>query len=259
MAIWRDDIVVALEVLDGKGTYPEIYAEVAARRSYLPPNWKAIIRRTIEQASSDTDSYRPGATDLFYSVRGLGHGVWGLRLMPDNRPTVAETGDPQCSAGQGYASDSVVKAAIENHAVQQAKDHYRRIGARDLEEHGKPFDLKLRLDGAEIHVEVKGSTRLLSSVTLTRNEVADARQTGTNHLFVVDQIKLTTGPDGAIMTSGGRGRLWTGWTPSEESLTPMVYSHLLPGEDSYLEVAGLTPAWRPPTSAAGPWAGALVQ
>src|SRR5690348_17367178 len=54
--------------------------------------------------------------------------------------------------------------------------------ARDIEEVGKPYDLKLWLGSSEIHVEVKGSTRPLDSVTLTRNEVADARDTGTNHL-----------------------------------------------------------------------------
>jgi len=65
--------------IGGSGTYDEIYAAVKARRSDLPPTWQAIIRRTIEQSSSDTSSFLAGNADVFFSVNGIGSGTWGLR------------------------------------------------------------------------------------------------------------------------------------------------------------------------------------
>jgi hypothetical protein len=78
MATWAEDIVAALTVLGGTGSYDDIYAEVARIRGYLPPSWKEIIRRRIEDLSSDSEGFKGGA-DLFYSAEGLGQGVWGLR------------------------------------------------------------------------------------------------------------------------------------------------------------------------------------
>lgn len=168
-------------MLGGIGEYQEIYAEVAARRTGITPSWKATVRRTIESASSDSANHQRGTPDIFYSVERLGRGVWGLRALPEDHPSVAETADPERSAEQGYASDSVVRVAIEQWAVQRAVEHYTRAGARDIEELGKPYDLKLQLNGREIHVEVKGSTRPLQAVTLTKNEVEDACITGTSY------------------------------------------------------------------------------
>lgn len=227
MATWLEDIVEALRALGGSADYEQIYAEVAARRTGLPATWKQTIQGTIERASSDSKNYRAGRPDLFYAVRGIHGGAWGLRDLPGDHPNVADTGEPPDADGQGYAIDSVVRVAIEQHAVRRAVEHYQRAGATDVEELGKPFDLRVRLGGDEVHVEVKGSRRRLDAVTLTANEVEDARTTGTNHLFVVDQIDLATDAQGVVTASGGRQRVWTGWVPSERALTPTVYQYRL--------------------------------
>ena len=129
--------------------------------------------------------------------------------------------------GQGYIVDSVVRRAIEQHAVAKAIGHYSALGATEVTEVGKPYDLRMRFGGAEVHVEVKGSTRTLEFVTLTRNEVNHARETLGTQLFVVDGIELLTGVDGNVATSGGRVRVWAAWVPTVESLTPMVFQHRL--------------------------------
>ena len=227
VASWRDDIVAALSALGGIGEYQEIYAEVAARRSELSPAWQATVRRVIETASSDSANYQSGAPDLFHSVHGLGRGVWGLRLMPEEHPSVAETALPEASAEQGFAADSVVRVAIEQCAVRRAIEHYERLGAERIEELGKPYDLRVHLGGVELHVEVKGSTRPLDAVTLTKNEVEDARRTRTNELFVVDRIRLSTDSQGRVTAAGGQASVWSKWDPRPETLTAMIYSHRL--------------------------------
>lgn len=80
--IWRDDVVSALTRLGGEAHLDDIYTEVAeirnARGATLPPSYQAIVRREIEYNSSDSASYQ-GRLDLFFSVHGIGEGVWALR------------------------------------------------------------------------------------------------------------------------------------------------------------------------------------
>jgi hypothetical protein len=47
---------------------------------------------------------------------------------------------------------------MEDHAVRRAIQHYQAERATDIEELGKPYDLKLMLAGEDRHVEVKGSS-----------------------------------------------------------------------------------------------------
>jgi hypothetical protein len=80
--IWRDDVRKALEQLEGKAHLDEIYRRVrelrTSRAATLPQSLAAIVRRELEYNSSDSESYQ-GRHDLFYSVQGIGNGVWGLR------------------------------------------------------------------------------------------------------------------------------------------------------------------------------------
>lgn len=77
--MWIDDITQALINLGGSGHYTQINEEVESiRQNQLSENWEAVVRRTIQQHSSDSQSYL-GKNDLFYSVNGIGKGVWGLR------------------------------------------------------------------------------------------------------------------------------------------------------------------------------------
>jgi hypothetical protein len=79
MSSWRDDVYQALKNLGGKGHLDSIYAEIRRiRPGDLPASWEAIVRRELEYNSSDSESWQR-KHDLFYSVDGLGKGVWGLR------------------------------------------------------------------------------------------------------------------------------------------------------------------------------------
>ena len=74
-----DIIVEALQALGGKGSYPEIYEKFEEISGItLTYGQKAGIRKNIEDHSSDSRNYK-NKKDLFYSVFGLGSGIWGLR------------------------------------------------------------------------------------------------------------------------------------------------------------------------------------
>lgn len=95
---WLSDVVKTLNILGGKAHYRDIYFTAKtvrlARSDTWPDSAEAIIRRVLEEQSSDSESFK--GQDLFYSVEGLGKGRWGLR--PEymkaeaqiNTPTIRE-------------------------------------------------------------------------------------------------------------------------------------------------------------------------
>jgi hypothetical protein len=124
--------------------------------------------------------------------------------------------------------DPVLRAAIENHAVETAIDYYRGRGGAGFVKLGKPYDVSLRLAGRELHVEVKGSTLTIGTVELTANEVTHAEDHQPTALVVVDGIEYTRNEDGTVNTSGGRLRVWPDWAPNKDDLVARRYAYLLP-------------------------------
>ena len=77
---YKTKIIESLNQLGGHAYLKDIYEvfESISQDEVLPQSYKAIIRATLEQYSSDSTVYG-GQEDLFYSVDGLGNGHWGLR------------------------------------------------------------------------------------------------------------------------------------------------------------------------------------
>ena len=82
MATWLDDTITALKNLGGEAHLNDIFKEVKRIRKTLSPSWTRTIQKELERHSSDSivwkSKYR-GKEDLFYSAKGIGQGVWGLR------------------------------------------------------------------------------------------------------------------------------------------------------------------------------------
>lgn len=80
--LWRDDIVEGLSRLGGEADLHEIYRIVQKIRQEagrsLPASTDAVIRRELENNSSDSESFT-GQRNLFRSVNGIGGGRWALR------------------------------------------------------------------------------------------------------------------------------------------------------------------------------------
>jgi len=90
MGSWTEDIVQGLERIGGWGPYGAIYDSVeSVRTEPLPPSWKNIIQRQIQDRSSDSAGFKGGA-DLFFSLEGLGSGIWGLRSAVTKTPEAAD-------------------------------------------------------------------------------------------------------------------------------------------------------------------------
>lgn len=152
----------------------------------------------------------------------------GTRLKTEE-PGTAHVRAGASPSGQGYMADAEKRTALERHAVEMAIDHYRAEGATEIEELGKPYDLRVVVRGLERHVEVKGSLGVdLDSVQLTQGEVDHARSYQPTDLFVVDEIAAVRGDDGLIVTKGGKVRLWSDWVPDSQFLRPTHLRYKLP-------------------------------
>ena len=90
MSTWLADVQIALRNLGGEAHLSKIFEEVKKIRKNLNPSWTRTIQKELERHSSDSSvwnsKYR-GKEDLFYSAKGIGEGVWGLREMFAVAPT----------------------------------------------------------------------------------------------------------------------------------------------------------------------------
>ena len=90
MSTWLEDVQTALKNLGGEAHLSKIFEEVKRVRKNLNPSWTRTIQKELERHSSDSSvwnsKYR-GKEDLFYSAKGIGKGVWGLRKMFAVAPT----------------------------------------------------------------------------------------------------------------------------------------------------------------------------
>lgn len=80
-ATWIDDVLAAMIGLNKTATNEEIYEEVRRIREANGRSWpksaSAIVRRTLQEQSRDTQSFK--GNDLFESADGIGLGRWRIR------------------------------------------------------------------------------------------------------------------------------------------------------------------------------------
>lgn len=87
-------MVDAVKSIGGQGSLNEIYAAITRLSTKeLPRTWQAIVRRELEHNSSDSKSFQK-RHDLFFSIRGIGNGFWGLRSQLENTPVAFDLNEP---------------------------------------------------------------------------------------------------------------------------------------------------------------------
>jgi hypothetical protein len=83
---WIHTLVDAYNAIGGQAAYVDVYPIVEKLRKARNLSWtteaKATIRRTVEDHASASANFR--GRPVFYSVSGLGTGVWGL--LPEYLP-----------------------------------------------------------------------------------------------------------------------------------------------------------------------------
>lgn len=150
------------------------------------------------------------------------------------RSKVGELAGKTRSTSQGFVNDPVVRARIEQYAVEQAERHFRQDRGWDVQNVSarNPYDLECDDGSLKFHVEVKGTVTDGREVLLTFNEVEHVRTCGRDILYVLVRIEVgrTTGVE-EITITGGRSIIVEPWTIDDQHLKAIGFSFRLPEPD----------------------------
>ena len=80
---WKDDVLEAMKRLNKESSLQEIYDQIPSIRPNLGSNWKARVRATLEENSSESEAWL-GKDDLFFMVE-KGSGIWSLKESNKNK------------------------------------------------------------------------------------------------------------------------------------------------------------------------------
>jgi hypothetical protein len=165
------------------------------------------------------------------SVPGVGPAV--LRTVTDDEEgvdeAVVEALERSQARGQGFLLDSGLRKALEDQAMNAAKQHFGALGYR-WEDHSKtrPYDLRCSRGQELLYVEVKGTQTDGSEIILTPGEVTFARShRGQMALFVQHSIRVAKGDDGFALGEGER-HLILPWDVDLGTLKPVSFKYGLP-------------------------------
>ena len=218
---WVNDIAAALKNLGGVAAYDDIYKEVARLRgTNLPDNWQAIIRGRIEENS------RGNGKDIFFSAKGIGSGVWGLKAFkavetesPDNEneikpPQLPKAIEPLLRGGRlhGVAGSSNIlrptrPSDFRFDIICWLSQRQWFIGVEIPEEiYLEPFSISL--DGKSLN-QAHGNNRRFPLDNLKGNILVKG-QLGEAHKFLHedDALLFKLGSDldhGRLVSSASRG------------------------------------------------------
>ncbi|MCC3156835.1 HNH endonuclease [Hymenobacter sp. 15J16-1T3B] len=119
---WLEYIVKAFDNLGGLASYTDLYEEIERiRPEPLSPQWKATVRRTIETHSSHSANHGPGQPDLFYSVEGLGKGIWALRNYQQFDTPASDVAEPESK----YAIQVTLRVIRDSTLAHELKRLYQ--------------------------------------------------------------------------------------------------------------------------------------
>lgn len=119
---WKEEIVAAFEALGGVASYTQLYQYIEDNTSRkLTSQWKATVRREIENHSKDSDNYINNKPDLFGSAKGIGKGVWMLRQMEPTTPKSPDLAEPNLPQRARLETSRVIR---DTRLVRQLKQLY---------------------------------------------------------------------------------------------------------------------------------------
>ncbi len=167
-------------------------------------------RRITLQVAVDEKSVSPESLELFLAQGSVATDPFAL---------VEALAAPL--RGQAFLADADLRRAIELCAMEQATAFYVDEGwVVDDVSSSRSYDLHCARRGAELHVEVKGTTGLGERVLLTRNEVNHAREAFPNTALVIVTNILVKGGQ----ATGGKMSVYSPWDVDAGVLTIVAMS-----------------------------------
>jgi Domain of unknown function (DUF3883) len=130
--------------------------------------------------------------------------------------------------GQGFATDSTAKKAVEDRAMDMVRVALEADGwtVKDVSRH-ESYDYHCRRGDDELRVEVKGSRSTPGQILVTANEARHALEHGDVALAIVGSIKLRRDA-GTPLAVGGVITWLRPWAIGQGTLVPLAYSWRVP-------------------------------
>lgn len=209
--------------------------DLIERSAPLTTEAETLVREIMSAAADKTPLYA-GSSDVLPILEQMIYGgdtTEGLAQAPEiaeaERALASVAGRP--IRGQGFRASAAQRRAVESHSMKLAIEHYTQEGWSRIDDVSarESYDLHCYGEnGAELLVEVKGTTSDGSAVLLTPNEVALARNRAPDtSLFIVSHIVLRRDGHGTITASEGEIREIRPWLPEDELLTPTGFKYQL--------------------------------
>jgi hypothetical protein len=179
-----------------------------------------------QREASGTALLHEAARGIDNVIGGVGStAAWTLQQPADEAVVEVVEQIKSRDAGQGFLMSPSRRRAIEQRAVQLAKEHYIAKGYA-VKVLGKPYDLLCEADnGHAVYVEVKGTQLSGREVLLTPNEVTFARDHKDQMaLFVVSKIVVDSNDPEVVVASGGSQAIYEPWDIDSGELEPLGYS-----------------------------------
>ncbi len=132
--------------------------------------------------------------------------------------------------GQGFQLDSKRRKALENYAMDVAKQYFKGKGY-ECDDHSKkrPYDLRCSRGREVLCVEVKGTQTDGAEIILTRGEVEFAQShEGKMVLFILHSIKVS---NNGMNLAGGRRTLICPWSVDQGELKPVSFTYRPPTKE----------------------------
>jgi hypothetical protein len=231
-----------------------ILDRILAIDDFLSTQHKGPIYFPITRYGSDRPTDRQGLrvvqayfakfpVELFDVIPGISSARLDVPIYPTETDLPEDFQPPRKKAPTGRttrAQDPALRAAVERRSLDVAKDYYEKeLHGSDYKEVGKPYDIRVTVQGVSRRCEVKGSSMEIDTVELTPNEVEHGITFAPIDLIVVDNIIPVRDPETGVVTHAmdGRRRVWADWTPHESGLKVTAYAYTLPNEPT-----SITPA-----------------
>lgn len=131
---------------------------------------------------------------------------------------------------QGFMQSAAARRAIERRAMNAAQVELVARGYTSFEDVSatESYDFRCSRDGAEVHIEVKGTTSEGARVLLTRNEVAHAREWHPNVVLVVVHGVALSGASEEPKATGGKANVIEAWELLDSALEPLAFECIVP-------------------------------
>jgi hypothetical protein len=213
--------------------------QMRARRSPLGPAYeKTSLRGFCYDADSvpDDDVILAnlesvlGLLDVLYQAEDTDPSVPGKVSdeVAEALEGVTRAAGRKSSGGQGRGLTGPERKAVEDHAMEAAKQYLMANGYPNVEDkRAGSYDFLAFNETSSIKVEVKGTTSAGEKVILTRNEVKlHIEEYPNNALIVLHGIHLERG-DPPVAT-GGQLKVFLPWELDDSTLEPLGYEYPVP-------------------------------